>query len=52
MKKYSIGAIEQISNLGITLNSLFHDVAWTDKIKDKLIPIESLLTVKRGERRG
>lgn len=52
MKRYSIGAIEQILNLGITLNSLFHDVAWTDKIKDKLIPIESMLTVKRGERRG
>lgn len=52
MKKYSIGAIEQISTLGITLNSLFHDVLWLDRIKDKLIPIESLLTVKRGERRG
>lgn len=52
MKKYSMAIIEQISGLGITLNSLFHDVMWTDKIKDKLIPIESLLTVKRGERRG
>lgn len=52
MKKYSIGTIEEISNLGIALNSLFHDVAWTDEIKDKLVPIEELMIVKRGERRG
>lgn len=52
MKKYSAGSIEQITGLGITLNALFHDVLWIDTIKDKLIPIESLLTVKRGERRG
>lgn len=52
MKKYSLGAIADITDLGITLNSLFHDVAWIDKIKDKLISIENLLMVKRGERRG
>jgi hypothetical protein len=52
MKKYTLENIEQISSLGTTLNSLFHDVEWIDKIKDKLIPIENLLTVKRGERRG
>lgn len=52
MKRYSIGNIEKISSLGITLNSLFHNVSWIDHMKDKLVPIESLLTVKRGERRG
>lgn len=52
LKKYSLGTIEDIMNLGVTLNALFHDVSWIDKIKDKLIPIENLLIVKRGERRG
>ena len=52
MKKYTLEAIEKITDLGITLNSLFHNVAWIHKIKDKLVPIQTLLTVKRGERRG
>ncbi|MEG2700510.1 MAG: hypothetical protein RR995_04925, partial [Hungatella sp.] len=44
--------INRITNDGITLNALFHDIAWLDNFKDCLTPIGDILTVKRGERRG
>ena len=52
VKKYSIDMIKKITDKGITLNALFHDVSWVEKLAECLIPIEKLLTVKRGERRG
>lgn len=52
VKNYSIGKIGEITDKGITLNALFHDVSWIDQMKDCLISIEDLLIVKRGERRG
>lgn len=52
LKNYSIETIKEITNKGITLNALFHDVSWIDKLGDCLIPVEKMLTVKRGERRG
>lgn len=51
-KEYSIAAIDSITSHGITLNALFHDISWIDKFKACLIPVEDILTVKRGERRG
>ncbi|MEG0215991.1 MAG: hypothetical protein RR685_07655, partial [Hungatella sp.] len=51
-KSYSIEVINRITNDGITLNALFHDIAWLDNFKDCLTPIGDILTVKRGERRG
>jgi hypothetical protein len=52
MKEYTLDEIDSITQYGITLNALFHNITWMDEIKDKLIPIEELLIVKRGERRG
>ena len=52
VKKYSIDMIKKITDKGITLNALFHDVSWVEKLAECLIPIEKLLIVKRGERRG
>ena len=52
MKKYSLETITRITGYGITVNSFFHDISWIDHMKASLLPIESLLTVKRGERRG
>lgn len=52
MKSYTINDINEIINNGITLNALFHDLSWINEIKDHLIPIGEILTVKRGERRG
>jgi len=52
MKKYSMGTIDRITNYGVTINSFFHDISWIDEMKDALIPVEDMLTVKRGARRG
>lgn len=52
VKNYSIEMIKKITDKGITLNALFHDVLWVNKLAECLIPIEEILTVKRGERRG
>lgn len=51
-KRYSYQEIKDITNYGITLNTLFHDVSWVEKLSDKLVPISKYLEVKRGERRG
>ena len=50
--RYSNEAIEKAYNLGVTLNTLFHDISWLEKIKDCLIPIGTVFIIKRGERRG
>lgn len=52
VKKYSLQMIERILDNGITLNALFHDISWIDKLACCMIPIEKMLIVKRGERRG
>lgn len=52
VKNYSIEMIEKITDKGITLNALFHDVSWVNQLAECLIPIEEILTIKRGERRG
>lgn len=52
VKQYSIEMIQRITDKGITLNALFHNVSWVPKLAQCLILIEVFLTVKRGERRG
>lgn len=52
VKNYSIKMIKKITDKGIALNALFHDVSWVNDLAECLIPIEEILTVKRGERRG
>lgn len=52
LKTYSVAMIREITDKGITLNALFHDVSWVRELSECLIPIEEILTVKRGERRG
>lgn len=52
VKNYSIEMIKKITDKGIALNALFHDVSWVNDLAECLIPIEEILTVKRGERRG
>lgn len=51
-KQYSYQDIIDITNYGLTLNTLFHDVLWVKKIADKLVPVSKILDIKRGERRG
>ncbi len=52
VKAYSLEMIEKIAKKGISLNALFHDVSWVEDMADSLAPIEEILEVKRGERRG
>ena len=52
MRIYKISEIEKITAKGVTLNVLFHDVTWMDKLDRCLVPVEKYLTIKRGERRG
>ena len=51
-KQYSYQEINNVTKYGITLNALFHDVLWVEKLADKLVPVSKFLEVKRGERRG
>ncbi len=51
-KSYSLEMIDKITEKGITINALFHDISWVEKLEDCFIPIETILTIKRGERRG
>ena len=52
MKAYTLDEICSIQKYGITLNALFHNITWVEEIKSFLMPVNELLTVKRGERRG
>lgn len=52
VKNYSIEMIRRITDKGITLNALFHDISWVNELSECLIPIGEIFTVKRGERRG
>lgn len=51
-KQYSYEEINNITNYGLTINTLFHDVLWMKKLVNKLVPVSKFLDVKRGERRG
>lgn len=52
IKSYTLEEIERVQEKGISLNALFHDVSWICEMQENLVPIEAVLTVKRGERRG
>ena len=51
-KQYSYEEINNITNYGLTINTLFHDVLWMKKLVNKLVPVSKFLDVRRGERRG
>jgi len=52
LSNWSLEEINNIQNKGLCLNSLFHNIEWLDKFNDKLIPINEIFKVGRGERRG
>lgn len=49
---YSKEQIEELHNLNICYNSLFHDVSWLLDIKDCLVPLRKHFSIIRGSRRG
>ena len=52
MSKYSSQQIDDILNLNVCYNALFHNVDWLLDIKDKMLPINEVFRVFRGSRRG
>ena len=44
--------IQELQNLNLSLNALFHNVKWLLEIKIHLVPIKDVFNVLRGERRG
>lgn len=50
--KYNQKEIEELLSLNVSYNSLFHDVKWLIKLKDKLVRLNQVFSVFRGSRRG
>jgi len=45
-------SIESFENAGIEWGAFFGDVAWLERLRDRLVPASSLFSIARGERRG
>jgi len=43
---------QNIMNIPLNWNTLFIDISWLDELTDKLIYVNSLFDINRGERRG
>lgn len=52
MREYSISDIDNITQHGISMNALFHNISWVKDIEDFIEPIENELSMVRGERTG
>lgn len=50
--EYTSDQIDQLHNMNISYNALFHDVLWLLDIRQVLTPLRSLFKVFRGSRRG
>ena len=50
--EYTSDQIDQLHNMNISYNALFHDVLWLLDIQQVLTPLRSLFKVFRGSRRG
>jgi hypothetical protein len=49
---YSHQKIDEISSLGLNLNSFFVDNNWILELRDKLVNVSNFFEIGRGERRG
>ena len=52
LSTYSQSQIDDILNLKVCYNALFHNVDWLLDVKNKIIPINKVYNVFRGSRRG
>lgn len=52
LSTYSESQMDELLNLNICYNALFHDVDWLLGVKDKIVPIKKVYHVFRGSRRG
>lgn len=49
---YTKNEVDEILNLNVSINSLFHNNKWLTEIQNKIIPITDIFSVFRGSRRG
>lgn len=52
LSKYTPNQIDDILNLNVSYNALFHNIDWLLDIKEKIIPINEVYHIFRGCRRG
>lgn len=52
LSKYSSKLMDNIIDMNVCYNALFHKVDWILEIKNKLVPINNVFDVFRGSRRG
>ncbi|BFL39360.1 N-6 DNA methylase [Agathobaculum sp. NSJ-28] len=52
LSKYAQSQIDDLLELNVCYNALFHDIDWLLNVKDKIIPINEVYHVFRGNRRG
>lgn len=52
LSKYAQSQIDNLLELNVCYNALFHDIDWLLNVKDKIIPINKVYHVFRGSRRG
>lgn len=50
--EYSFDSVQELIDMNVSYNSLFHDVEWLLNLKDKIIQIQNVFDVFRGCRRG
>ena len=52
LTSYGEAEISSIHSMNVSYNVLFHDVTWLPRLRDRLIPVNSVFRVFRGSRRG
>ncbi len=52
MSEYDLSTIQNLHNMNLSYNSLFHEVSWLLNIEKVLCPLEKNFKVIRGSRRG
>lgn len=52
ISEYSLATIQELHNMNLSYNSLFHEVSWLLDLRSVLCPLEDKFKVIRGSRRG
>ena len=52
ISEYSIQTIQELRDMNLSYNALFHDVSWLLNLKGVLCPLQDKFKVIRGSRRG
>lgn len=52
LTKYSSEEMSDLKSMKVSYNAFFYEIKWLPRIKDKLIPLNTIFEVFRGSRRG